>query len=378
MNASEKYYTFLNQQLKALNRSSCDQERNRNKDNSNSNLSFAFTSIIDLIVLVIKLSFAKNKKSFEIIYTAKSFCKELNGELQDRISSNISIKNRIYINQGKHDIINSIDRHKVYNIGITVKLVALVLKSKNKSFSYLNAYSIVNNFILYFYKGKKVYSLCYYDLNGLSLVFSKYRKNSKLIEIQHGSIINYYPYIVPSQTKIADVFYVKNHQTIDYLKQHLNKNFQDIQYELFSYPKSNAVYKQGKHILYASTVEFNGIHPVFLVYLQQIKEYEQVEILIRLHPREKNKITVFENQVKVLKAKITFDESKNWLESNTIKNLIVVSPWSSVIEDAADNQYKTIIIDEMGKNRFTHLIDNKNVIYANNLHSLLEAINHDL
>jgi hypothetical protein len=145
-----------------------------------------------------------------------------------------------------------------------------------------------------------------------------------------------------------------------------------------AYPKSNTVFKEGKYILYASTVEFSGIHPVFLDYLTQIRKTENVTVFIRLHPREKNKIDFFKNQVKNVEAKIIFDESKNWLESNTIKNLIVVSPWSSVIEDAADNKYKAIIIDELGKKRFEYLIDHKNVIYANDVTQLLEAIHHDI
>lgn len=376
MNASEQYYISLNQKFDSLNRSKPDIEFNKIKFSKN--FKFTIISFVDIILLCFKLVFSPSRKSHEIIYTSKSFCSEVRGELRDRISSNILIQNRIYINHGKDDILKSIDGNKVYNVGIAVKFLAILFRRKNKSLAYLKAYSIVNNFILFFFKGKKVFSLCHYDLNGLSLVFSEFRENIVLIEIQHGSMINYYPYISPSETKIADVFYVKNQQTIDYLKLHLNRNFQDIEYKFLSYPESKAVYKKGKHILYASTVELNGIHPVFLAYLKQIKEDEQVEILIRLHPREKNKITVFENQVKGVKAKITLDESKNWLESNTIKNLIVVSPWSSVIEDAADNQYKSIIINEMGRDRFAHLIDNKNVIYANNLHSLLEAIDYDL
>lgn len=378
MTASQQYFTFLNQQVEALCTSPVTDTSNEKKPKKSRNLSYAVSSFIDLFLLIVKLSFSKAKKSYEIIYTAKSFCIELNGELEDRIAGNIAIKNRIYINQGKNDFIKAIDGNKVYNVGFTVKFVALLVKKKNKSFTYLYAYSIINNCILFFFKGKNIYSLCYYDLNGLSLAFSKYRKKINLIEVQHGSMINYYPYLIPSEIKIADVFYVKNQQTITYLKQHLNKNFQDIQYELLPYSKSNAVYKEGKHILYASTVEFNGIHPVFLDYLKQIKSTENTTIYLRLHPREKNKTAFFKNQITDVKAHIIIDDSKNWLESNLVKNLVVVSPWSSVIEDAADNQYRSIIIDEMGKDRFAHLIDNRNVIYANNLLTLLEAINHDL
>ena len=346
--------------------------------NEYSNFTKIVTSLIDLFLLSVRLVFRFGKK-YNFVYTNTGICQKVGNSYTDRIVGPLQLRNIIYINVGRDTIIHNVNEVKAYNIGGLVKILSYFQTIFGKrELNVYYSYKLIYNFILGLAKIPNVYSLLFYNMNGLSLVFSKHGRKFNLIEVQHGTMINFPTYQIPSPIKIADVFYVKNQQTIDYLKQHLNKNFQDIEYKLLSYPKSNALFKKGKHILYASTIELNGIHPVFLAYLKQIKENEQVEILIRLHPREKNKITVFENQVEGVKAKITFDESKNWLESNTIKNLIVVSPWSSVIEDAADNKYKSIIIEEMGKDRFAHLIDNKNVIYANNLHSLLEAINHDL
>ena len=70
-----------------------------------------------------------------------------------------------------------------------------------------------------------------------------------------------------------------------------------------------------------------------------------------------------------------FDETENWLETNHIDNLIIISPWSSTIEDAYDNNYKTIIIDKSGKERFNNLIDNINCYYSNDLENTLKLIN---
>lgn len=347
------------------------------EQNEYSNFTKILISIIDFILLIVRLAFHFGKK-YNFVYTNTGICQKVGNSYTDRIVGPLQLNNIIYINVGRDTIIHKVKEIKAYNIGGLVKLLSYFQTiSGKKELNVYYSYKLINNFILSLAKMPNVYSLLFYNMNGLSLVFSKHRKNFNLIEVQHGTMINFPTYQIPSPIKIADIFYVKNEATIEYLRKHLNKNFQDIQYKLLSYPKSNAVYKQGKHILYASTVEFNGVHPVFMEYLNQIEASENVTILIRLHPREKNKITVFENQVEEIRAKIIFDESKNWLESNTLLNLIVVSPWSSVIEDAADNQYKTIIIDEMGKNRFAHLIDNKNVLYSNNLHSLLEAINHD-
>lgn len=346
--------------------------------NDYSNFTKIVTSIIDLFLLSVRLIFRFGKK-YNFVYTNTGIFQKVGNSYTDRIIVPLKLSNIIYINVGRDTIIHDVNEVKAYNIGGLVKILSYfqtIFFKRELNVYY--SYKLINNFILGLAKIPNVYSLLFYNMNGLSLVFSKHRRNFNLIEVQHGTIINFPTYQIPSPIKLADVFYVKNQQTIDYLKKHLNKNFQDIEYKLLSYPKSNALFKKGKHILYASTVEFNGIHPVFLDYLKQIQKHDNSTISIRLHPREQNKITIFKSQIEGLHAKIIFDESKNWIESNTVLNLIVVSPWSSVIEDAADNQYKTIIIDEMGKNRFAHLIDDKNVFYANNLHSLLGAINYDL
>jgi len=366
-----QYVLRVQRELKNFNISEVD---STDQGKAYSNFYKICIAIRDLFSLVTLLTLNRSKK-FNFIYSGEGLCYKVDGKYRDRILEDMALENLIYINRGRDTIITSVNGIKMYNIGGGVKLLSFIFKFTNKKqLSTYFAYKTINGFILRLANNPDVYSLLYYNLNGLSLVFLKQKSKFKLIEVQHGTIINFPTYAKPSEIKIADVFYVKNQETIKYLKEHLNKNFQEINYKLLPYPKSEAVDKKGKYILYASTVEFNGIHPVFLEYLNQLNKDNDITVFIRLHPREKDKIGLFKNQVKDTRAKIIFDESKNWLESNQIKNLIVVSPWSSVIEDAADNGYKAIILEELGKNRFAYLIDNKKVIFADSLEKILVFI----
>lgn len=333
-----------------------------------------YIAIRDVFSLVAMLILNRSKK-FNFIYTGEGLCHKVEGKYRDRILENIVRENVIYINRGRDTIINSVNDIRAYNIGGLVKLLSIGFSlSYKKPLNTYYAYKMVNDIILRFANNSNVYSLLYYNLNGLSLVMSKHRNKFKLIEVQHGAIINFPTYALSSVFKIADIFYVKNQGTVAYLKKHLNKNFTDVTYEILPYPKSKATFVEGKHLLYASTVELGGIHPVFLAYLKQLTPEDNVNVYIRLHPREKDKKEVFEKQLKDVKAIIVFDESKNWLEANLIKNLIIISPWSSVIEDAADNGYKAIVLEELGNIRFSYLIDDINVIFADNLEKILQSI----
>lgn len=372
MNNPEKYYTTIIQQLADFKKTVHNLPPAVKKKNSPlHNIFLMVYALVDFLLLLIRLTTSHHSV---LIYTAPGYCSQKDGKTTDRILGNLHLENRIYINQSKEARLESIDSYKVYNIGGLVKLLSFFVRTPKPSLKNLKAYCLINNFILKRFRGNQVYLICYYDANGISVVFSKYRHKINLIEVQHGNIINYPPYSYPSTIKIADTFYVKNQGTINYLKEHLNKNFKDIEYSILPYPKRETEFKEGTHILYASTVEFNGIHPLFMEYLKQLTQTDQVTVYVRLHPREKNKKKLFENQLKNIKSNIIFDESKNWLESNTVKNLIVVSPWSSVIEDAADNGYRAIIIDVVGKERFNYLIDNKNVIFADNLEKILLSV----
>ena len=127
------------------------------------------------------------------------------------------------------------------------------------------------------------------------------------------------------------------------------------------------------HLLYASTLEFNGLHPVFKDFLRR-NTNKELHVIIRLHPREMDKKDLFSQELSEYRIKYEFDNSKNWLEGNNIKNLIVISPWSSIIEEAVDNEFTSIIIDKVGKHRYGSLIDNKNCFYSEDLALIINNI----
>jgi hypothetical protein len=360
------YYLDVSSRIAEFENSNVISNTSAKKSSKRSSLNFYLYSILDLFLLILKLIRIQfNKNSYSLIYTQVNLCAFENNQYKDRLLNNIAIGNPIYINQGKEKIIKNIDGKTTYNIGGVVYLISRFI-NKPKKISLLKSYQIVNTILLFFYTKKNVYLLCHYDQNGLSIVFSKFRNKIKLIEVQHGGMINYPAYSKPSSIKIADTFYVRNTETINYLKSHLNVNFQNTEYHLIPYTKSKTIQSEGNHILYASTVEMKGFHPLFLSYLNSDK-LMNVSITVRLHPREKDKKEVFEKELVNRNVKFSFDDTTNWLETNIVKNLIVVSPWSSVIEEAFDNGFKTIIIDELGKKRFDYLIDNKNVFFADSL-----------
>ncbi len=330
-------------------------------------LLFLIRSLFDYFQLILKLIFSnKFSQTTHFVYTSKNFCFQENGKFEDRVVSSFLNENVVFINQGKEEYISKINNQKVYNIGGAIVLLGLFFrKNKSKELQNYRSYAAVNNSIVKHVKNATIYTLCYYDINGLSLAFSKYRKNFTYIEVQHGSMINYPPYLKPSAVKLIDEMYVRNNQTIRFLKMHLHK-LHDIKYHLIPYPTTRLHPKKGIHILYASTMEMNGFHPVFLNFLEK-QNLQEVTVIVRLHPREKEKKAIFENEIKKYKVNYQFDNSKNWLENNTISNLIVVSPWSSIIEEAVDNGFKTIIIDEVGKKRYLNYLDNTSCVYSENL-----------
>lgn len=365
------YFKNVNERIKAFEKNEIVKGKttvvNKNSKHKFYFISILLFSIVDFFLLLLLLLSARfnKKKKLSLVYTTANLCSFHKGKYSERIIQNATIENKVYINQGRETIIKTIDNHKVYNIGGLVKLIALVFYLRDKENKLIRAYSFVNNFILYVFYGNKVYLLCHYDLNGISIVFSKHRKKINLIEVQHGGMINYPAYSLPSPVKIADAFIVRNKQTIAYLKTHLNKNYTDIIYTVLPYPKTVNVVKEGIHILYASTVEVGGIYPSFLEYIKTFAS-ASTTVSIRLHPRELNKKAVFEEQLSTIKNPTVFDVSKCWLSSNTTENLIIVSPWSSIIEEAYDNGFKVIILDILGKERYSYLIDDKNVFYASN------------
>lgn len=321
----------------------------------------------DYILLYLMVRLKKNYvKEKKIVFTAKNFCTEENGVLEDRIVKPLFTKDIIFINQSKEIRLTRVNGQKVYNLGGLVKLIShLVYRKDSRLMRTFRSYKLINDSFIRHLDGTELYMLWFYDLNSLALVFSSYRNRIKLIEVQHGSIINYPPYVKPAPVKIADIFYVKNQPTIDYLKSHLCANYHS-EYKLIPYPKKERAYVPGTHILYASTVEFNGLHPVFRNFLTKNTDHN-LHVIVRLHPREKDKEARFAEELSDFKINYEFDHSKNWLEGCQIKNIIVISPWSSTLEDAYDNGFICITIDKVGKERYKHLIDEARFFYSEDL-----------
>jgi len=337
------------------------------------NVIFIVKSTLDYLRLLIVLLQNKSK-SKRIVYTAYNFCNKVDGKYEDRIVKPLFSDNIIFINTSKERYITSISDQKVYNLGGLAKGLSLFFRGKKQMRLY-KAYQTINNSIIRSLDtGKEIFLLWFYDLNSLSIIFSKLRGRVKLIEVQHGSIINYPPYMKPAPVKLIDVFYVKNQPTIDYLREHLCMGF-DCEYNLIPYPKGKRKTFPGLHVLYASTVDFKGVHPVFLKFLSSTNAPD-LHLKVRLHPRERTPEIeeLFTRQITSCGVQFTFDKTKNWIAENEIDNLIVVSPWSSSIEDSYDNGYTTIIIDPAGRQRFAHLIDDNKCFYSQDLEETLSKI----
>lgn len=331
---------------------------------------FIFRSLLDFLQLRFLLLFShfQNKR---IVYTSSNFSTTENGVVEDRIVKPLFTDNILFINQSKEVYLPKMNQQKVYNVGGVAKLLSFFSKAKNPMMRYFEGHQTVNKWLLSGFENKEIYLMYYYELNSLSIIFSDFRSKLKLVEVQHGSMINYPPYVRPAPVKVIDVFYVKNSPTIGYLKEHLCKGF-ECEYHLIPYPKNATVYKEGISILYASTLELNGLHPVFYDFLKTTGRTD-LTVKIRLHPREQNPETEqrFTEQMNDCGIAFTFDTSKNWLEAISETNLIVISAWSSILEEAFDNGFKAIIIDPMGAKRFDYLLGCENFIFAKELSSEL-------
>lgn len=337
---------------------------------------FIARSFCDFILLKFLLCF-KHYRRKKIVYTAQNFTIKSEAGFDDRILKPLFKENILYINQSKSIYMDRINNNRVYNVGGVVRFLAVLNLRRSTKIKYFKEYQIVNRIILRQFKNKEIYLMWFYDLNSLSIIFSSFRSRLKIIEVQHGSIINYPPYIRTPPIKLIDTFYVKNTGTIDFLKEHLCKGY-ECDYYLIPYPKTTKIKLKRNKILYASTPDFAGFHPVFLNFLSDLKNTNNsdFDIEVRLHPRERTKEIedFFSLQMSEFGFHIKFDFSKNWIEEKGAENLIIISPWSSTIEDAFDNGYTSIVIDPAGKNRFKHLIDNSNCFYSDNIFETIKKI----
>lgn len=314
-----------------------------------------FLAVLDLVVLLFNFPKIKNSQT-AILYIHPSFIKNASQNQTENFYEGIKPKNNyIYFSYDKYIYLKNIEGIKVYNIGIVVKLFSKL--KAHKKLSLQNDFNIwypIQNFICKRLNKNTVYIPAYSNGAGLSLVFNKYRENFKLVEVQHGSVLNYPPYSFVSNLPLIDAFYYRTEIDKCFLKDNLfakqTVEFLQIPQEQITFlPKTNRI-----EILYVSSYEFNDFHPVFKKFINNVAQ--NVFIRVRLHPRQSNLEAVFSKQLETNNVSFEIHQYSNWHE-NLPSNTIVISPFSSVIEEAVKLKLTTFIIDKSGFKRFEHLLN---------------------
>lgn len=325
----------------------------------------ALLAVMDLAVLLLKLPKIKNLQT-AILYIHPSFIKNATQGPEENFYQGIRPKNNyIYFSYDKYIYLKNIEGIKVYNIGIVVKLISKL--KVHKKLSLQNDFNIwypIQNFICKRLNKNTVYIPVYSNGVGLSLVFNKYGENFKLVEVQHGSVLNYPPYSFVSNLPLVNVFYYRTEKDKCFLEDNL---FSKQTVEFLKIPQEEITFLSKTNrieILYVSSYEFNDFHPVFKKFINNVPQ--NVFIRVRLHPRQSNLEAVFSKQLEKNNVSFEIHKYSNWHE-NLPSNTIVISPFSSVIEEAANVGLKAIIIDSLGNQRFKYLLDNENCIFSDNL-----------
>ena len=326
---------------------------------------FSIFAIIDVIELLLKINYIRKNKTCILYIHTSNIKKENELEFENLYDNIRPIDNYIYFSYDKFFYQKKINTIRVYNLGIFVKLFSKL--KFHKKLTLQNDFNIwypIQNLICKLLDQNTIYIPVYSNGSGLSLVFNKYRENFKLVEIQHGSVVNYPPYSFVSEIPLVDTFYYRTPQDRLFLEQNLFAKhpvelLQIPQQEILFLPKTDRI-----EILYISSYEFNDFHPVFKDFLKNLPS--NVYVRVRLHPRQYNIENVFINQLENINANFEIHKQPNWYDNLPI-NCIVISPFSSVIEEAVAFNLKSIIIDDLGKKRFDYLIQQQKSIYSNNL-----------
>jgi len=328
-----------------------------------------FYGIWDFIMLLSEMNRISSNQ-ISIYYTHSSFFKFQKNQFEDTLYNEIlEPNNSIFISYDKFNYFKKINGIRVYNIGIIVRILSKlrVVKKTTKQKNY-NEWKFVNNFITKKLKNNKVFIPSYSNEPGFSLVFNRYRKKYVLIEIQHGSVINYPPYSFISDTHLVDVFYCRDNRSNFFLESNLFHKYRPElivlnKKQIQFLPKTDQV-----EILYVSSYEFNRFHPVFEEFL--FSRPTNCHIKIRLHPRQIQLEEFFIESVNKSGVNYEIDKSKFWFESIPL-NTFVISPLSSVIEEAVNLGLTSIIIDTVGAKRYDYLIDNELCFFSENLSELI-------
>ena len=325
-------------------------------------------SFVDFFSLIFKsLSFGKKKT--KIYFTHSSFIKKEGNKNVDVLYNEIlDVKNSIFISYDKFNYFDKVNDVKVYNLAVIVRVLDFlnIIKSESKLKNFTR-WKFITEQLTKILNENLIYIPAYSNETGLSLLFNKYRDNYTLIEMQHGSVVNYPPYSFISEIPLVDVFYYKDERSKMFLLQNLFAKHPPkmiiMQSKKLEFLPATAM----KELLYISSFEYNGFHPVFEDFLKT--KPVNCHVRVRLHPRQNDIAQTFIQKLEENKINFTIDTSKYWYDLTPI-NTTVVSPFSSVIEEAVTAGLKTIIIDAVGATRFDYLIDGKNCIFSNNLPDL--------
>jgi hypothetical protein len=327
------------------------------------NLFNCLKGFYDLAILLFKI---KNNSKSTIYFIHDSFLYFHDKEYKINFYKNAElVSDKIFISYSKYKYVAKVEGVKVYNFGIIVNLLSKInLFCKQTKLNNFNEWLFVNDLFTSFLRGNSVFIPSYSNEVGLSLCLSKNRNKFFLIEVQHGNVINYQPYSFVANLKLIDKFWYKNLNDKRYLEQNLYKNQNIIYQKLKTVNVEFGSNSTKFEILYISSYEFDGFHPVFLKFIEQ--KPKDLVVRLRLHPRQKNLqpnfITILENNG----ISYLIHDNTNWYDQLP-SNIIVISPLSSVIEEAVYLNLKTIIIDKLGKDRYDYLLVEKKCFYSNDL-----------
>lgn len=330
-----------------------------------------FSALLDFVKLIIFLKVYKSKK-VDLFYIHTSFIRKVDNEYIDVLFDKLINSNAIMINYDRYLSYARINNTKVYNLGIIVKMLQKTNLIKRETLqTNTHNWLFLNNIICRNLNNNNIFIPAYSNEVGFSLVFNNFRNHFKLIEIQHGSVINYPPYAFVSNLKLVDVFYYKNDFSRKYLEEHL---FLIHKARMILMPKVKVQFIPKTdfiELLYISSYEHTTLHPVMSSYLESI-DISSVNFRLRLHPRQQNLENNFVFLLNKIGVRYELSHTKMWYD-NLPENTYVISPLSSVIEEAIELGLKAVVIDETGFKRYKPIIDNVKCFYTNNLEEFFKS-----
>lgn len=334
----------------------------------------AIIGIFNLFIIKKKL----NSKNFSniVIYSHNI------SKLDEYIDTNLNNSSTLLIGTNPNYAFNSYKNYKVYNIGTLIRVIAKIFqltKFRKPQPIFIHESYIFKKIFKFF---KFLDSNIYYSnlkqpaIAGLCAL--PFNRRNKIIEIQHGSVISSTEYETLFILDYIDIFYIDNKLTLNYLlskknsltyknKIHLKK--QNINLDIST--MENNILK----IIYCSSVELNGFDEAFKDFLTQGFNKKKYDIYLKLHPREvsKDNFSNFLNN-KGIKYKIV--DNNEFHDLLKYKKIIIITPWSGIIEDIINLKIPAIISHPHGKERFSNLIDQEFAFFPTSLSEMLSIMDN--